>query len=111
MITGGDGDTSATGAIEMVTGLEQRPCMLCAKWDKEFDRLLKHFLSHGLRLRPDGKLETPIKDDFKRKQGMVINPRDFGFCRDQSIPTDMLASCAEFVPVKSLAQFQKRRMS
>lgn len=95
----------------MVTGLEQRPCLLCTKWEKDFDRLLRHFLAHGLRLLPDGRLETPIKDDFSGNQGLVINPRDFGFCRLESRPTDMLASCANWVPVKSLTDFQNRKMS
>lgn len=111
LITGGDGDSIGKGEIEMVTGLETKPCLLCKSWDKNLDQIIQHFLAHGLRLRPDGQMETPIKDDFKtRKVGMVINPRDYGFCRRDTMPTDMLASCENWVPTKRLVDFQRRRM-
>ncbi len=108
-IAGGDGDRAAEGVIEMATGMEQKPCMMCRHWEgTERGKIERHLLSRGLEARPDGKFVTPIAKDFKGRKSLVLDPKNFGWCRKDSIITDMQATCNEWAPTVTLADFQRR---
>jgi hypothetical protein len=93
----------------MATGTESRPCMMCAKWDRvETNRVVQHFLARGLEAMPDGKFVTPIIKDIPGRRSMVLDPRDYGFCRRDLLPTDMQATCVDWTPTKSLVELQRR---
>jgi hypothetical protein len=108
-LTGGDGDQYARGAIQMATGVESRPCMMCAKWEKvDVARIVQHFLAKGLEAKPDGTFVTPIVKDFPGRKSLVLDPHDFGFCRRDMLPTDLQSTCAAWTPTKQIVQLQRR---
>jgi hypothetical protein len=107
-IVGGDGEHSAVGQIEMATGHEERPCMICRSWEKDEKRLIGHLIHIGLEPRPDGKFVTPIVKDIPGRKSLIIDPKSWGFCRRQTIPTDCLATCEDFVAVRTTGELASR---
>ena len=108
-ITGGDGDTSAKGKIDLATTAETRPCYACKNWDDDRPKLMRHFASRGMYPDPhDGLIRTPIMKDFPERQSMTINPKTFGFCLRDSIPTDDEATCENWQPTKSIEDLRRR---
>ena len=108
-IVGGDGEQTATGLIEMATGKETQPCLMCRKWeDVETAKVVQHFLAKGLEVQPDGTFKTPIAHDIPGRKSLILDPKNFGFCRRDLMPTDAMASCANWVPTKHLSDFQQR---
>jgi len=101
-------DNAATGQVEMATGLEQRPCIVCRSWEKDTKRLIEHFLANGLKPRPDGTFVTPIAQDIPGRKSMVINPPDWGYCKRELRPTDGLATCDAWTPVRTASELQSR---
>ena len=103
------------GLVEPVTGKEPNPCCMCKHFDDvNPDKLIKHVLSKGLRPRPDGKFESPIQDDFKSsgqvRANLTMDPKGAGWCRDQSLVVEGLATCEQWSPTKTLSEFQMRMM-
>lgn len=83
--------------------------MMCAKWERvELNRVVQHFTARGLKVRPDGCFVTPIAKDFPGRKSMVLDPRDFGFCRRDLLPTDMQSTCADWTPTTKLVDLQRR---
>jgi hypothetical protein len=107
-ITGGDGDQMAAGQIDLATGMESKPCMNCKSFEKDNRRLQRHIVAHGLTPNERGQFTTPIARDFKGRRSLKIDPRDFGFCRNQSIVVDMLATCPNWKPVNTAAELASR---
>lgn len=108
-IVGGDGDQVARGRIEMATGKESKPCLMCRKWENvETKRVVEHFLAKGLEAQPDGTFKTPIVKDYPGRKSLVLDPHNFGFCRRDLMPTDSMATCEAWVPTKRLTDFQDR---
>lgn len=102
------GDEYARGDVEVVQGKEKRPCMSCKSWEKDEHRLIEHLLWKGLEPRPDGKFITPIAKDFPGRRSLVIDPKSWGFCRLETRPTDCLATCPAWQPVKTAAELASR---
>ena len=93
----------------MATGIEARPCMMCAKWEKvDVTRIVQHFIAKGLEAKPDGTFVTPIVKDFPGRKSLVLDPHDFGFCRRDMLPTDLQSTCAAWTPTKQIVQLQRR---
>lgn len=108
-IAGGDGDQTAHGVIEMATGTEERPCLMCRKWELvSRERVVEHFLAKGLEARPDGRFKTPIAKDYPGRKSLVLDPRNFGFCRRDLIPVEAQATCSEWTPTKRISELQDR---
>lgn len=108
-LVGGDGQQEATGVVELATGTEQRPCLMCRSWENvDKKRLVEHILSKGLKPNERGKFETPIAKDFKGRKSLELDPEASGYCRRDGIVTDMLATCENWAPTKTLAEFQNR---
>lgn len=108
-IVGGDGNEVARGAIEMATGQEAHPCVMCRKWERvDVKRVIEHFLAKGLEARPDGMFVTPIVKDYPGRKSLVLDPRNFGFCRRDMMPVEALATCGQWVPTKRLSELQDR---
>lgn len=108
-IVGGDGDQTATGLIDLATGKETQPCLMCRKWENVATaRVVEYFLARGLEAQPDGKFKTPIVKDYPGRKSLVLDPKNFGFCRRDLIPTDAQATCDGWVPTKHLSEFQDR---
>jgi hypothetical protein len=118
-VVGGEG--FAAGTIELPRGTTPRPCFACRFWDHvELPKMISYLKSRGLEQRPDGKLVTPIVKDFPRsvepnaqvpikpRESMVLDPTVLGFCRKDTIPTDMLATCEEWDAVKTSSEMQRR---
>lgn len=108
IIAGGDGDTYARGNVQLAQGTETRPCCVCRSWEKDKNKIIKHFHSKKLRLMPDGCFETPIALDFPGRQSMRLNPNDFGWCRKDGMPTGDLATCENFTMVQTAAELASR---
>lgn len=107
--TGGDGDKTASGRIELATGKEPQPCLMCARWDAlGRDRMAAYFLSKGLEVQADGTFKTPIAKDFPNRKSLVLDPSNFGMCRRDVIATDSMATCESWTPTRSLVQLQER---
>jgi hypothetical protein len=93
----------------MATGVELRPCMMCAKWERvETKRVVQHFMAHGLEVQPDGTFKTPIVKDFPGRKSLVLDPHDFGFCRRDLLPTDMQSTCAAWTATTTKTDLQRR---
>jgi hypothetical protein len=107
-ITGGDGDSVATGQIEMASGLEQHPCLMCISFEKDRDRLVRHLLRHKLTPEPDGTFVTPIAKDFPGRKSLRIDPRSYGWCRRDTIIVDMLATCPAWRLATSKSELASR---
>lgn len=107
-ITGGDGDRSASGQIELAHGLEERPCLSCRSFEKDTPRLIRHLLRHKLTPDENGIFTTPIAKDFPGRVSMRIDPRSSGFCRRDAIVVDMLATCPEYKSVRTVSEFESR---
>lgn len=109
LLTGGDGDRAAKGAIEMAAGTEARPCCMCRSWEGgEPEKLTRYLLAKGLKPNAAGKFETPIAKDFKGRKSLEIDPKSYGYCRRDGIPTDMLATCENWKPTITEADFKRR---
>lgn len=107
-ITGGDGDSIATGQIEMAHGLEQRPCLMCKSFEKDRDKLIRHLIRTRLTLLPDGTFETPIAKDIPGRKSLRIDPRSYGWCRRDTIVVDMLATCPAWALATSISELASR---
>lgn len=107
-ITGGDGDRSATGQIEMAHGLEQHPCLMCRSFEKDRDKLVRHLIR--LKLTPDenGIFTTPIAKDIPGRQSLKLDPRNFGWCRKQTLVVDMLATCPDWTLTRTFDELASR---
>lgn len=105
---GGDGAEYARGAVELASGLEARPCMSCASWEKDERRLIEHLLSKDLEARQDGTFVTPIARDIPGRKSLVIDPKSFGYCRRDGIVTEMQATCPAWRPVVTREQLLQR---
>jgi len=102
------GDEYAKGQIEMVTAGETKPCLACKSWEKDVRKLVEHFLARGLTARPDGKFVTPIARDFPGRKSLVLDPKQMGFCRLWTMPTDDLATCERWVPLTRISEMADR---
>ena len=107
-ITGGDGTYTAKGQIEMATGIETRPCCICRSFEKDEPKLIQHLLRNKLTPREDGTFVTPIAKDIPGRKSMVIDPKTYGWCRRDTIPVDMLATCPSFRPVRTSSELESR---
>jgi len=108
-IVGGDGEQSASGLVELAKGTEVRPCLMCRKFDVVTrDRMVEHFLANGLEAQPNGTFTTPIVKDYPGRKSLVLDPRNFGFCRRDTIAVDQQATCANWTPTKRLGELQDR---
>jgi hypothetical protein len=108
-VVGGDGERDAAGVIELASGTESRPCCMCRSWENvEKNRLIEHILSKGLKPNERGNFETPIAKDIPGRKSLELNPEVSGMCRRDVIVTDMLATCENWAPTKTLAEFQNR---
>ncbi len=114
-----DNDTNEVvggyGNVEMVSGLEEKPCCMCSHFeDTDPAKLVRHLISKGMRPRPDGKFESPIQDDFKSsgqvRANLTLDPHGAGYCRDQCMVVEGLATCTEWAPTKTLSEFQRRML-
>lgn len=108
-LVGGDGQQDAAGRVELATGTEQNPCCMCKSWENvDQKRLVEFILSKGLKPNEQGHFETPIAKDYQGRKSLVLNPEVSGYCRRDGIVTDMLATCENWAPTKTLAEFQNR---
>jgi hypothetical protein len=111
-IVGGDGDQLAQGRIELATGVETRPCMMCRRWDNVGrKRMADYFIARGLEVQPDGTFKTPIAKDFPGRKSLVIDPSSYGYCKRDNIPTDMQATCENWKATRTQADFRQRMRS
>ncbi len=105
------GDKSAKGLVDLATTIEREPCYACKSWEQDERKLAQHMRSKGLKILPDGTLETPISKDFKGRSGLLMIPgangkkeaariQDFGWCRREARPTQYDATCPAFNQVK-----------
>ena len=107
-LAGGDGDRAAAGTVEMASGFEERPCVMCRSFLKDNARLIQHLLARGLKMEPDGSFVTPIAQDIPGRKSLRIDPRSFGYCNKQTMPVDMLASCEDWAPVRTREELMSR---
>lgn len=108
LVTGGDGEGAAKGTIEMATGFEERPCMMCRSFEQDNKKLIQHLLARGLKMEADGSFTTPIANDIPGRKSLRIDPRSYGYCRKETMPVDMLATCESWSPVKTREELLSR---
>lgn len=83
--------------------------MMCRSFENTDKRkLVEHLLSKGLKPNEQGKFETPIAKDFVGRKSLAIDPKTCGYCRRDGIVVDMLATCENWRPTRTLAEFQRR---
>lgn len=109
VIVGGDGKETAVARQRMMMGTTKTPCQNCKSWHRDAEKLVRHFLAHGLMVKPDGTIWSPIHRDFQGRVGMEINVRNFGFCRFHMMPSEDLHSCSNWVPAHKLAAHLAQR--
>jgi hypothetical protein len=111
IIDGGDGSQAASGHIDMLSGRESRPCIMCKSFEKDENRLVQHLIARGLKAQPDGSFISPIAMDMRDGQPMRIFPKKSGYCRREgSVPEDA-ATCEKWQPttlIKDLARKIRR---
>jgi hypothetical protein len=93
--TAGDGEHTADGLVAPVTGLEQKPCMVCRSFEKDEPKLVQFFRAKKMDIGPTGDFTTPIAKEAGYKS-LQLNVKDFGWCRFLACPTDMLATCEKW---------------
>ena len=99
----------AGGEVAMVTGLEEKPCVMCVHYDNvDRNRIVRHLLSKRLVALPNGKFETPIAKDFPGRVSLQLDPTDFGYCRKECYITQSLATCPLWAPTRTQAELQQR---
>jgi len=94
------------GLITPAVGTEPRPCYLCRSWEKDKQKLIQFFVSRGFVADSEGIFETPIVRDFKGRRSIRVDPRNWGYCRRECIPTEMNATCPDW----ELAQHRSELM-
>lgn len=107
-IVGGDGDREARGQIEMATGMEPKPCCMCRSFEQDQPKLIRHLLRNRLIANPDGTFTTPIAKDFPGRKPMTIDPKTYGWCRRDTIPVDILATCPAWTLVRTTSELESR---
>lgn len=107
-VVGGDGEQTATGKIEMATGIEQRPCVTCRSFVHDRDKLIRHLLRRGLTPDEDGIFQTPIAKDISGRKSLRLDPRTHGFCQKQTIVVDFLATCPDYRQVRTASELESR---
>jgi hypothetical protein len=110
-------DEYARGRIELASGIEQRPCQTCKRWEKDTRKTIQHCMSlttaktpvrSRLVLLPNGNFETPIARDIPGRKSLQIDPTSYGWCRRDGMLTDMLATCENWAPVISREDLGRR---
>jgi len=83
---------------------------MCRKWENvETRRVVEYFIySRKLEQLPDGRFTTPIAKDYPGRKPMILDPKNYGFCRRDMIPTEAMATCEAWVPTKRLTELQDR---
>lgn len=108
-IVEGDGTTYAKGLVEPTKVTQAHPCFMCRSFDEvELGKMIQHLTSTGGAVLPDGRVQAPRPKDIKG-EGMILDPRDMGFCRKDSIATDKLATCGRWEQKRTFADFRSRR--
>lgn len=93
------------GQVGIASGLEQKPCLTCRKWDKNPRKLMQYLRAQGLKPDADGNYTTTI---VQGRQQIKINPNTWGFCKRDFIPTDMRASCKNWAEIRSREELATR---
>ena len=95
------------GVITAPTGIEEKPCFTCKSWDKDTRKLTQFLLTRGLQPDMNGVFETPIVQDFHDgRKSMKVDPKDWGFCRRDTMPTHMMATCEGWKPTVTRADMR-----
>lgn len=102
------GDQAAKGQVDLATGTETDPCFMCKSWEKNERKLAQHFRAHGLTIEPDGTVETPIIKGDPNRTTMKLKIQHMGWCRQECMPTDDLATCQKFNQVKRREEMRDR---
>jgi hypothetical protein len=100
------GDEYAKGLVEPATGLEKRPCMACRSFEPPSNKVVEHFIAHGLKIKPNFNVDSPITKDFKGRKNMSMDIRDMGFCRLWVMPVDIVATCERWCQKTRAADFR-----
>jgi len=108
IITGGDGENSVRTQVQPTMGLEQKPCLACVSWRNDNRKLVQFLRSRkDIEVHEDGTFSSAVLKDFPDREGMRLDTKDFGWCEQLCMPTDMLASCEKWSPRNRAADFGK----
>lgn len=88
--------------------MEPRPCLMCVNFEKDEAKVRDYCRAYKLTEDENGNFLTPIAKDFPGRQSLVLDPKNFGFCRSQGTLTDMLATCPDWRQVRTESEFQGR---
>jgi len=109
-IVAGDGETYARGVVESTRAIATKPCFMCKAFDKpDLSRVIGHFMQprYHCKLLPDGRIQGP-KPPKDQGRAMIIDPKDFGWCRADGIATDMQATCPRWEQKSKREEMQGR---
>lgn len=109
-ITGGDGNSTASGTINLDRAVETRPCMMCRSFEKDNTKLAQHLRARGLTPDAAGYFHTPIAKDFpgRAEKALKIYLPDYGYCRKECMPVDMQATCERWEQVRTTSELATR---
>lgn len=96
------------GNLALPSGLTQKPCFTCAKYGNNRQKLIQHLEANGLKPDARGIYTTPIVQEFDDRTSLEIDPRSYGFCHDQGIPTHMNCTCTEWKPTTRIDEMQDK---
>jgi hypothetical protein len=109
-VIGGDGEHYARGAVDATRVVEKHPCFLCRAFEKPpLQKVIQFFMQPQFHctMLPDGNIKAPAQKlpDGSPGQSMVIDPRNFGWCRRDAISVDLQATCMHWEQKRDRSDF------
>lgn len=92
----------------MASGMEPRPCMMCRNFEHDSAKLTRHLLAMGLEVDENGVFTTPIAKDIPGRKSLKLDPKSFGYCHNDGVVVDILATCPNWTPVRTASELESR---
>lgn len=119
----------ARGLVQPTTVSETKPCYLCRSFERpDLAKIIQHMISRGCVLLPDGQIQSSRPRRCRGCGGtvdpreaqknvcpscgsanlegkpLVLDPRNYGFCRRDLLATEMEATCPSWVQKRTRSE-------
>ena len=89
-------DDYARGMVQPAYGKEVHPCFMCRSYEKpDLEKMIRHMMTPRAGVKPemlpDGKIRVRPAEVAREQD--ILDPKDFGWCRQDAIPVQHEASC------------------
>jgi len=86
-------DKQARGMVAPVYGREGHPCFMCRSFEKpDLGKMIQHMVARGGKLLPNGRIRANRPREASGTP-IELDPREFGFCRRDTIAVQLEATC------------------